>query len=184
MELKATTRESGKKSELGRIRREGNIPAVIYSSGKEAVPVSIDGVLFRASLRKMTAGCLATQKFKVNFGNETFTVIVKDIHYERTTYDILHIDFMRVAEDDVVTVHVPVVCKGKEQCIGVSQGGQLKVVKRSVKVSMKLKDMPEAFIVDVSPISLGESFRVRDVPMVGSMKPKIDGSQVLLSVSK
>jgi large subunit ribosomal protein L25 len=184
MELKATTRESGKKSELGRIRREGDIPAIIYSSGKEGVPVSIDGALFRASLRKMPAGCLATQKFKVNFGNEIFQVIVKDIHYERTTYNIQHVDFMRVTEDDVVTVHIPVVCKGKEQCIGISQGGQLKLVKRSVKVSTKVSEMPEAFIVNVEPINLGESFRVRDIAMTGSMKAKIDGNQVLIAVSK
>lgn len=183
MKLKAVKRAIGK-SDLGRIRRKGDIPGVVYHGGKENTTVTIDGPMFQAHLRAIQKGCLATTRFEVDLDGETFQAIVKDISYHRTTYNIEHIDLMKVTSDQIVTVHVPIVCKGVDTCIGITQGGQLKTEKRSVKISLKVKEMPEAFTLDVSPLSLGESIRVRDLVLTGDMKAKIDGNQILVTVSK
>lgn len=183
MKLKAIKRSMGK-SDLGRIRRKGDIPGVVYHGGKENISISIDGPMFQSHLRSIQKGCLSTTRFEVDLEGETFQAIVKDISYHRTTYDIEHIDLMKITPDQMVTIHVPILCKGLDACAGIKQGGQLKTEKRSVKISLKAKEIPEAFTIDVSPINLGESIRVKDLELTGSMKAKIDGNQILVTVSK
>lgn len=184
MKLNLMKREPRKKGELGKLRRDGNIPAVLYQTGKEGIPVTVDGSVFRAHLRSMTRGCLATQKFEVELDGKTFSCIVKDITYHRTSYNILHLDFMQVKESDVVTLHVPITTKGEDRCVGISQGGQLKRVKRSVKVSCKVSELPESFILDVAPVVLGGVIRVSDVELQPSMKLRENEKQVLIALSK
>ena len=184
MKLQLEKRSLTSKSAIGKIRRGGDIPAVIYNSGKESTPVVVNGKEFDAHLRHIRKGCLATQKFEAELDGKKVSLIVKDIQYHRTTYNIEHIDFMELQGAQEITIHVPVVSKGDDSCVGVTQGGQLKRVKRSVKVSMKASEMPEAFVVDVSGLQLGESIRVKDLDVLPSMKVRLQEHQVLFSVSK
>ena len=184
MKLKLIDRKLGKKSELGRIRREGNISAALHVHSENSTPVIIDGSVFDAHIRSIPKGSLSTNLFDAEYGGEKFKALVKEIFYDKITYDVLHIDLMKVTDNDVVTVHVPVICKGEDTCLGVTQGGQLKKVKRSVKISVKVSDMPEAFFVDVSNVKLGESIRVRDIELSNSMKLRIDKKIIFIAVSK
>lgn len=184
MELKLTKREISKKSELGRIRREGGIPAVVYLRKGPSVPVFLRADVFQAHLRAITKGCLATAFFNVEFEGKKFKALVKDITYHRTTYDIQHIDLMQVEDSDRITVHIPVVCKGVDQCVGVTQGGQLKKVKRSVKVSVTVAEMPSVFELDVTGLELDKSLRVRDIAFSPSIRPRLQEHQILVAVSK
>lgn len=184
MELKIEKRVSGKKSENGRIRREGKIPAILYVRGKEGIPVTVNGTEFHSHLRKIPEGCLATQVFDVKLEGRAFKAILKDISYERITYAVEHLDLMEVTNNDRVNVYVPVVLKGAERCIGVTQGGQIKKVKRSLKLTVKLDEMPEVFALDVSQLPLGGSIRVKDMPRTSSMRVGLDEEQILVTVSK
>jgi len=184
MELKLEKRSIGKKSELGRIRREGDVPAVLYLEKNNSLPVIVSGEAFQAHLRALPKGSLATVLFNVEYEGKKFKAMVKDITYHRTTYNILHMDLMKVEDSDRITVHIPVSCKGIDQCIGVTQGGQLKKVKRSVKISVEVGEMPRVFELDVSKIQLDESLRVRDLSLTPSMKLKLQEQQVLVAVSK
>lgn len=184
MELKLEKRDTSKKSELGRIRRDGAIPAVIYLRKGESVPVSLRADVFQAHLRAIPKGCLATAFFTVGYEGKTFKALVKDINYHRTTYNILHVDLMQVEDSDRITVHIPVTCKGVDQCLGVTQGGQLKRVKRSVKVSVPVGEMPQVFELDVTGLELDKSLRVRDLSLTPSMRPRLQEHQILVAVSK
>lgn len=184
MKLTIRARKSTNKSETARIRREGDIPAIIYDRKGESQSVTVLGAEFSAHLRSIEKGCLATQFFEVSAEGEKFRALVKDIAYCRTTYNILHIDLMKVEEEDQVTIHVPVLCKGTDTCVGVTEGGQIKRVKRSVKTTLTVKDVPKAFYLDVSNVRLGESLRVRDLDTKDGMKVRLQESLVLVSVSK
>lgn len=184
MELKLQKRTALLKSLLGQIRREGNIPAIVYKKNQESIPVVVDGPVFQAILRQIPKGCLATQKFSVDIDGKKGTCIVKEIAYHRTTYAIEHIDFMLVESGEYVTVNVPVIAKGEDVCPGITQGGQLKYVRRTVKLTLKASDMPEAFFLNVGNLNLGDSIRVRDIPIKEDMKMRVRPDQILIAVSK
>ncbi len=184
MKLTIQARESKSKSEINRIRREGNVPAVIYDKKGTSRAITIMGDEFSAHLRGLEKGCLATQFFEVADGAHKYKAIVKDITYCRTKYDILHIDLMKVEENDEITIHIPVLCKGMDECLGVTEGGQIKRAKRSVKVTLKAKEVPKAFVLDVGHMRLGDALRVRDLNTTEGMKVRLQESLVLVSVSK
>jgi len=182
MDITLLERESKKGTKL--IRREGFIPAVVYDKAGKSVSVKLEKKVFEAHLRKIEEGGLATVRFNLTLGKETFTGFVKDIAYHRTSYEIQHIDFMRVKEDDRISIHVPVVLKNADRCVGVTQGGQLKKVKRSVFVSSLVKEIPEHFVLDVEHKNLGDQGRVSDLELAPSMRLKIHPKQVLVSITK
>ncbi len=185
MDLKLEKRTSSKGSELGAIRRAGNIPAVLYlREGKGSVSITVSGVEFTAILRKVPKGCLSTELLTVEYEGKETKVLVKDISYHRVSYAIEHLDLMEVALEDQITVSIPVLSKGEEGCAGITQGGQLKIVKRNLKTSVKLKEMPRAFTLDVSKLELNQSIRIRDLTLPSSMKVAIQRDQVLVVVSK
>ena len=185
MDLKLEKRLGNKKSELGSIRREGNIPAVFYlREGKGSVSVQLNGGDFQSLLRKIQKGCLSTELLSVEYEGKKLHAIVKDISYHRVTYAIEHLDLMEVKTDDLVNVNIPIICKGEEGCPGITQGGQLKMVKRSLRTNVKVSEMPKAFVLDVNTLSLGGSIRIRDLSLTPSMRIGIQRDQVLVVVSK
>jgi large subunit ribosomal protein L25 len=169
---------------LNLLRREKFIPAVVYGKNGNSVSVKLEKRVFEEHMRNINEGELATARFKLTLNGETFVAYVKDISYHRVSYNIEHIDFMRVEENDRITVYVPIVLKGVDNCKGMTQGGKLKRVKRSVKVNCLVKELPEHFIVDVANLALGEQIRVSDINLTSSMNLKIHQKQVLVSVTK
>lgn len=182
MNITLSKRESGKGVNL--LRREGYILAVVYDKTGKSVPVKLEKKIFETHLRNIDAGGLATVRFTLTLDNETFIAYVKDISYHKTTYAIQHIDFMRVEETDQITLYIPVILKGAEACAGLVQGGQLKKVKRSVKTTCLVSEIPKNFIIDVTSSKLGDQVRVSDVVLSPSMKLRIHEKQVLVSVTK
>lgn len=184
MKLELKKRQEGSKSALKMIRRRGDIPAIVYQSEKESLKVIVDGVQFSKHLREMKKGSLSTVRFECAFEGKSFSAIIKDISYHRTTYRVEHIDLMPIEDTKRIRLNIPILPKDLEDCPGISQGGQLKRAKHSVPVSVKAKYFPEAFRVSVNKLNLGDSIRVRDLEKVETMKVLMAEHQVLLAVSK
>ena len=185
MDLKLEKRLGSRKSDLGSIRREGNIPAVMYLREKKgSVMISVNGAEFATLLRRLQKGCLSTELLTVEFEGKKVNALVKDISYHRVSYAIEHLDLMQVELEDRVNVSVPIVTKGEDSCAGITQGGQLKRVKRTLETSVVVKEIPRAFTLDVSPLELGKSIRIRDLTLPPSMKVAIQKDQVIVVVSK
>ena len=95
MKLKVKTRNAETKKEITCMRREGNIPAVLYAKDQPNRLLEVDGVEFAAHLRKMPEGSLPNTVFHLEDESGQVTkVLVKDIQYHRTTYKVLHLDFL------------------------------------------------------------------------------------------
>src|SRR3990167_6722176 len=105
MKLAIHKRKIWTKGETKRLRREGNVPAILYSSQNEAgTPLYVKKDDVQAILRNMKPGLLATTVFELNEGDKKHKAIVKDIQYHVASYDVLHIDFALLSEKQPVTV--------------------------------------------------------------------------------
>ena len=184
MKLKMVKRLSSKKSENNRIRREGNIPAVIYSSGAANELVSVDGVEFAEAIRKMIPGRLATTKFVLLDGSKEVPVLIKEIQYHPTTYQVMHLDFERMLPGVPVTVNVPIEFAGTADCVGIKLGGFLRTVLRAVRVSCVPEKMPEVFTIDVRGLAIGQSERLSCIPMPEGVRPITSLNEVAVVIAK
>lgn len=185
MKLTLTARSLGKKSSLKQLRHLQQIPGVLYSLKSEgSVSISLSKEELDVHLRAIAKGNLATKVFDIELDGKKSKAIVKQIQYHPVTYAVLHLDLQEVDEKKTVTVNVPVVCTNADQCSGVKLGGQIKMIKRSVRVTTSVATLPEAFYIDMQAVGLGEVRRVGDLPKTEGVNIVNDKNNVLVSVAK
>ncbi len=184
MELPVTPRESGKKSETKKLRREGNIPAILYASGKEGKSITVDGRAFQKILRELPSGGLATQIFTLKQEGKEVKALVKDIQYKCTNYQIHHLDFVQIDEKVPVKVRVPLRCTGVAECAGIKLGGVLRQTIRQVRVSCLPKDIPSCFELDVREMSMGKAKKLSDIAIPKAVRPLVSLDEIALVIAK
>lgn len=184
MKLTVRKREKLTKSETAKIRREGDIPAVLYGQGAENEMAVVQGEEFRAILRNMPAGLLSTTRFELHDGKHVRHAIIKDIQYHRTTYAVEHLDLMLLDEKKEVTVQVPLRITGVDECVGIKLGGFQRNVKRMLKVRCLPKDIPHGLSLDIRNLNINESKRLSDVELPNNVRPLAKMSEVAVVIAK
>lgn len=184
MELTVKARESEKKSDVKKIRREGDIPSILYSSKTAPETLIINGTEFASALRQIKSGQLPTTIFTLKGGKHQRRAIVKDIQYHLTTYNVTHLDFEELADDVPVCVKVPVNCVGVADCIGVKLGGFLRQVVRHVKVECLPRHIPDQFLLDVKDLGIRQSKRLKDIVLPKGIRFLARPEEVLVVIAK
>ena len=154
-----------KRTDLGKqsakaLRKNGSIPAVYYTHGEEAVPVTVDEKALNALLQT------ETNVIDLSIGNEKQKnkCVMREIQWEPVNGSVLHVDFMGINVDEKVTVSVPIHILG--EAVGVKQGGgNLQQLLREVLVEALPLDMPEHVDIDVANLNIGEGVLVEDVKL-------------------
>lgn len=178
-------RAAGKKSEVKKIRREGNIPGILYGYKQEVQNIYIKNEELQAIFRGLKAGLLPTTIFELHDGHKTVRAIVKDIHYHPTSYAVQHIDFVVLEDHTVVNVNVPIQVLGAADCPGIKLGGFLRQVIRTIKVSCLPKDIPQEFTLDIRDLQLTQSKRLSDLSIPESVRPLAKSmSEVAIVIAK
>lgn len=178
------TREIGKKSLLSDLRTNGMIPAVVYSKGKEPATIAISKVEYAAHLRQIQEGRLSTTVFQLTGPAGNKKVVIKDIQYNVTTYDVIHIDLEELYDDVTVNVKVPVTFIGAMDCQGIKLGGFLRPVIRFVRINCLPKDIPTEFVVDVKGLGIRQSIKLSQISFPKGVKPLTSLNEVVVTIAK
>jgi len=162
--LEAVKRELFGKNEANRLRATGQIPAVLYggalADGKRvATSIAVDPKVLSGILHSDSG---VNTLIGLTVGDEDVRVLVREYQLDPVTHKLLHVDFYRIAMDKLLTVKVPVICKGEPKGVK-QQGGLLDIVHREVEVECLPADIPEHIEIDVTELMLGEAIRFKDV---------------------
>ena len=161
MIVEALPREDRGKNSARRMRRTGNVPAVLYGGREEAVTVSVNakqlGVILRSESGHNTI-------FKVKLPSGEHTAIVKDWQVDPVAGSLLHVDLLRIAMDVRMRVKVPVHTFGDPQGVKL-QGGIFEMVTREVEIECLPSEIPSEFRVDVSGLMLNQQLRAGDLSL-------------------
>ena len=171
--LQVDVRVAHGKGAARQLRLAGKIPAVVYGGGKDNVTLTIDPLALRKATDPAREFNTFFQLSIVKDGKEVGTekCIVVDIQVDPLKHTIQHVDFMRVDPTQDVVRSVPVRTIGR--AAGVVKGGRIKTFRRTVHVSAKPADIPVEIVLDVTPLDMGQSIRMRDVVLE---KGRIDES--------
>lgn len=182
--LTLSKRDTSSKSELTKIRRAGDIPAVMYSAKQSSVAVTVPGDEYAAILRGVKEGYLPVTVFTLKLDGKEHKAIVKGIEYHKTTYNVTHLDFQILEDNTPLLVKVPVNFTGEVDCEGIKLGGFLRKVMRHVKVRCLPKDMPADFPVDIKHLVIGSTTKVADIKPVEGVKLLVKPKDVLAVIAK
>jgi large subunit ribosomal protein L25 len=184
MKLNVSKRAGENKSELTKLRYEGDIPAVVYKPGQPSEKVTVKGSDFAAVIRGLKKGYLPTTIFEMEVDGKSRRAIVKDIQYHPTTYRILHLDFQMLEDKTEVEVRVPVTFEGVAECVGVKLGGFVRQVIHHVKVRCLPKDIPAEFTLDIRGLSIGEAKRVGDIAIGEAVRSLVPKKEIIVVIAK
>lgn len=176
LELNIENRTRTGSREARRIRREGNVPGILYGRGGE-LAVSVNAHHFMTVVGYSTS--LGIIRLNIQ-GAKPVNCIVKEVQWNPINDKPMHIDFLRVLPTQMITLPVPLHLEGSPK--GILQGGILDHMLHEVLVTVKASDIPHSISVDVSGLELGDALHISDVVLPKGMSIDMPGDQVVASV--
>ncbi len=156
--LVAEVRQGTGKSVARKIRREGNVPAIVYGLGADAKPVAVPGRELQHILHG-PGGVNTLINLDVTGTSEL--VLVRQIQRHPVRHNLLHVDLIRVSRDVAIAAEVPIHLMGEPE--GVRDGGLLEQLIFTLSVEAKPADIPQNIQLDVSALTIGDHLSVSDL---------------------
>jgi large subunit ribosomal protein L25 len=154
-------REDRGKNAARRMRRGGQVPAVLYGGKGGATALAIDAKQMGTILRS-ESGHNTIITVKLPSGEHA--AMVKDWQVDPVQGSLLHVDLLRIAMDVRVRVRVPVHTFGDPQGVKL-QGGIFEMVTREVEIECLPSEIPGEFRVDITEMMIGKQLRASDLPL-------------------
>ena len=166
IDVKGTARNQFGKKEANELRKQNLIPCNLYGVEKDekGLPVAKAFSVTPEEVRNLV---YSPDIFSVNLTIDGTTVlaVMKEIQFHPVKDNILHIDFYQITENKPIVMAVPVKLKGL--AAGVKAGGKLDQVMRRVKAKALYTAIPEKIEINVTPLTIGKSFKVGDLKVEG-----------------
>jgi len=153
-------REGTGKAEAGKLRRSGQVPAVLYGGGKAPVVISVEEEAVRRIL-KSEGGENTIFLLKLKGGKEERRAMIREIQRDPMTGSFLHMDFIRVMRGQKLNVNINVLLEG--DCVGVRDGGRVDFITRELQIEVLPREMLDHITLDISDLNIGEQIKVGDL---------------------
>ena len=159
----------------GRIRREGQVPAVVYGLGADTLQVSVPA----RELNHILAGG-ANTLISLQLDGDSALALARQVQRHPTRGELLHVDFIRVRTDVAVSAEVALHLIG--EAAGVKDGGVLEQLVFSVTIEAKPQDIPHELEVDVSHLDIGAQLRFDEVGLPAGVTSSLDPETLVVQV--
>ncbi len=172
--LKAESRPSKGSREAQRVRRKGQLPAIIYGHGQQPECVAVPADDFTYLLEH------GRHLLELDMTGAKRSVLIKDVQYDHLGDKPIHVDFTLVDLSERVTVSVPLEFRGTP--VGTHEGGALEHSRVDLEIECKVTDIPESIRVNVGEMKLGDILHVRDLELPEGMKAVTPAEAIVCSV--
>ena len=160
--LNAAPRILGRRAGAKTLREGGRIPAVIY--GRQAPPqnLEVNAKEMEDLIHHAVSENLLVDLAIKDDPRPKRLALVQEVQHYALTGKVLHVDFHEVAENEKVTVQVPLETTGEAEGVK-TEGGVLEHVLFKIKVRALPKDLPEIITVDVTHLKIGQAIHLGDI---------------------
>ncbi len=178
MELKLNYRTQIGKEANRKLQAVGKYPAIIYG-GQENIPVcgtrsAIDSFFLMSGGKTKIINIEIDKEGKL----EKKRAIVQDYQYSNIKKQFIHVDFLEVTDNTLLHLEIPIRLVGDSQVVEL--GGIIQIIRHSVPIACKAKDIPDYIEVDTTNLEFGSSIHVLDVNYPEGVKPVVTGRNFTL----
>jgi large subunit ribosomal protein L25 len=157
----ATARDIKGKGAARSLRRQGQVPAVIYGHGRDPLSLSLNA----RDLDKLLSHIQAESTvIEVSVGGQTAKTLIREIQRHPIKRQILHVDFQALVAGEKVTVNIPIVLEGIPEGVRL-EGGVLDQTLRELEIECDPSDIPDHAELDVTNMVIGDSLHVSDIKL-------------------
>ncbi len=159
LKIKGEKRSHFGKNASRKLRRDGKVPAILYSGGNPGIPLALDKKDIFEILRSETG---ENTLFITSYDSESRDTMIKEVQIDPVSDEILHVDLIQIEMDKAIRVSVPVLITG--EAVGVkTEGGFVDVITREVEVECLPQRIPEHIEVDISALHLNQSIKIEEI---------------------
>ncbi len=176
--LAVAQREPAGSRAVRRLRREGNVPGVVYGGGEEPISFQVDSRTLRLAL----AHAGAVLELAIDDAPAT-PVVLKELVRHPVSGDTMHIDLLRVRLDQAIQATVVLELTGADDSPGVKEGGVLEQITRELTVEALPTDIPDSLEHDVSEMVIGDTLTLDALTAPGTVKLLDDPETVIATLS-
>ena len=160
--LKAEVREAAGTKQSKKLRKQGQMPVIIYGHKKETVSLAVNSHDFTEVLHH------GSRIFDVDVKGKTETLLIKELQYDHLGKSVIHADLVRV--DMQETVKVAVILELKGTAAGTHEGGIIDEHLDRIEIECKASDIPESILVSIKEIEVGDSIHAGDIELPSGVK--------------
>jgi large subunit ribosomal protein L25 len=160
--LNAFPRTLGRRAGAKKLRGEGRIPAVIYGRQAKTQNLEVLGKEMEDLIHHSVSENLLVDLAVKDDSRPKRLALVQEVQHHPLSGKVLHVDFHEIAEDEKVTIMVPVETVGEAEGVK-TEGGVLEHVLFKVRARGLAKDLPEFISVDVSHLKIGQAVHLGEL---------------------
>ena len=176
--LEANIRDNSTKGQLNAIRKNGDVPAIIYGGKDKNQKISVSKKLLKFLLEKDN---FLSNIITLKIDGKSQEVLPREIKHDILSDEPTHVDFLRVLPGVSIKIEVPVNFINHEKSPGLKRGGVLNIVRRKVELKCPSEKIPESLTLDLDGIDIGESFKISSVKLEPEVIPTIQGRDFVIA---
>jgi len=162
-EIVAEARDLQGKGASRRLRREGKVPGILYGAHKQPVAITID---HNELWKKLAHEAFYSHVLTLRMGDSSERVVLKDLQRHPWQQRVLHLDLQRVAEDEPITMRVPLHFLNESSSAAVKTlGAVFSHLSSDIEVECLPRDLPEFIAVDLQHLEVGTILHASDLTL-------------------
>jgi len=155
VQLSGSVRPNVGKKGAKATRNAGLVPCVLYGQGEQtafAVKANdIEKIVYSPDVYQV----------ELEIEGKKAVGIIQELQQHPVKGTIQHVDFLELNDKKEVKVGLPVRLIGNSR--GVLNGGRLMQIFRRLNVLALPADLPEAIVVDITDLRIGQAIRIKDI---------------------
>ena len=176
--LDATIRLTSTKGELTSLRKNGNVPAIMYGGKDENQKIYLSKKQVKLLIEKEN---FSSDVILIKLDGKEYNVLPREITFDVVSDEPIHIDFLRIVKGAKIVLEIPVKFINSESSPGLKKGGVLNIVRRKVELKCPTENVPKELVVDLDGLEIGTSIKISSIKLSENVKPTIQGRDFVIA---
>lgn len=165
-QLNVAVRTQTGRSASRRLRKANRVPAILYGKHTKPETLAIEGPEFTRLLKTIGDRAVLIELQRSDKPDKALSFL-QEVQRDPLTDRYLHVDLQEVKENEKFEIQVPVHLTGESYGVK-NESGVLEITSYTLRVRVLPKDLPEAIMVDVTELKVGETIKVSGLkPVAG-----------------
>ena len=176
--IQATIRNTKTRGELNALRKDGNVPGIIYGGENENEKISLSKKEVKNLINKED---FLSNVISIKLDEKEQKVLPREITFDTISDEPTHIDFLRIVKGSKIVLEIPVKFINNEMSPGLKRGGVLNIVRRKVELKCPTENIPTELIVNLEGLEIGTSIKISSIKLPENVSPTIQGRDFVIA---
>ena len=176
--FQATIRNTSTKGQVNTLRKNGEVPGIIYGGENANEKVSLTKKDVKILINEEN---FLSNVISINLDGKEQKVLPRDITFDIVSDEPINIDFLRIVKDAKIILEIPVKFINNELSPGLKRGGVLNIVRRKVELKCPTENIPKELVVDLEGLDIGSSIKISSINLPENVTPTIQGRDFVIA---